>query len=245
MGLAFSSNARYLAVGNAGGVEVRDLDGDHLLFERHTGPLRSVSISGDGKYVAAGVQNAALLFSSPDGNEVLSVKHQGLVHSVAVSADGRYLASGGVDQIVPVYDVLHRKELYRLSHQQTVYAVAFSPDGRYVATGGLDRTARIFSLATGEEVVRLPHEATILAIQFSPDGSEVLTAAGKDSNNRESDTPVMPGLAMRPFIVTRHLLRPVDLVKEACARLTRNLTHEEWTRYLGDEPYQKTCPALQ
>ena len=176
---------------------------------------------------------------------MLSVKHQGLVHSVAVSADGRYLASGGVDQAVPVYDVLHKKELYRLNHQQTVYAIAFSPDGRYVATGGLDKTARIFSLATGEEVVRLPHEAAILAILFSPDGSALLTAAGKDSNDKESDTPLMAGFAVRPFIVTRHFLRPDDLIKEACARLTRNLTHEEWTRYLGDEPYRKTCPVLR
>jgi hypothetical protein len=35
-----------------------------------------------------------------------------------------------------------------------------------------------------------------------------------------------------------------DLIDEACARLTRNLTPEEWRQYLGDEPYRKTCPNL-
>jgi hypothetical protein len=40
------------------------------------------------------------------------------------------------------------------------------------------------------------------------------------------------------------LVWPEDLIAEACARLTRNLTQEEWERYLGDEPYRKTCPDL-
>jgi len=245
MGLAFSSNARYLAVGIQGAVQLHDVVGGKLGFERKAGPLRSVSLSSDGKYLAAGIDGAALLFSWPEDKELLSVKHKGLVHSVAVSADGRYLASGGVDDQVPVYDVVHKKELYRLSHQQTVYAITFSPDGRYIATGGLDRTARIFSLATGEEVARLPHEATVLAIVFSPDSRSVMTAAGKDSQTKGDGTRVMAGPVERPFIVMRHLLRPDDLVEEACARLTRNFTHEEWTRYIGDEPYRKTCPKLQ
>jgi WD40 repeat protein len=247
MGLAFSSDARYLAVGMQGSVQLHDVVGHKLGFERRTGPLRSVSLSGDGKYLAAGIDGAALLFSLPEDKEPLSVKHKGLVHSVAISADGRYLASGGVDDQVPVYDVVHRKELYRLSHQQTVYALAFSPDrpdGRYIATGGLDKTARIFNLATGEEIARLFHEATVLAIAFSADGRSVMTAAGKDSQTREDSNRVMAGPLERPFIVMRHLLRPDDLREEACARLTRNLTHEEWTRYIGDEPYRKTCPKL-
>jgi WD40 repeat protein len=246
MGLAFSSDARYLAAGTMqGAVQLHDVVAGKPGLERRTRTLRSVSLSGDGKYLAVGIQDAALLFSWPEDKELLSVKHKGLVHSVLVSADGRYLASGGVDDQVPVYDVVHRKELYRLSHQQTVYALAFSPDGRYIATGGLDKTARIFNLATGEEIARLFQEATVLAITFSADGRSVMTAAGKDSQTREDGNRVMAGPLERPFIVMRHLLRPDDLREEACARLTRNLTHEEWTRYIGDEPYRKTCPKLQ
>jgi WD40 repeat protein len=244
LGLAFSSDARYLAIGMPATVQLQDVVEGKLEFERQTGPLRSVSLSGDGKYLAAGIQNAALLFSWRDGKELLSVKHKGLVHSVAVSADGRYLASGGVDDQVPVYDMVRNKELYRLNHQQTVYAIAFSPDGRYIATGGLDKTARIFRLDTGDEVARLFHEASVIAIGFSPDSRSVMTAAGKDSHTAEDSIRVIPGRVARPFIVTRHLLHPDDLVEEACARLTRNFTPEEWTRYMSDEPYRKTCPKL-
>jgi len=246
MGLAFSSDARYLAAGTIeGGVQLHDVVAGKPVWERGTRALRSVSLSGDGKYLAVGIQDAALLLSWPENKEVLSVTHKGLVHSVAVSADGRYLASGGVDDQVPIYDVVHRKELHRLNHQQTIYALAFSPDDQYVATGGLDKTTRIFNLATGEEIARLFHEATVLAIAFSADGRSVMTAAGKDTQTREDSNRVMAGPLERPFIIMRHLLRPDDLREEACARLTRNLTHEEWTRYIGNEPYRKTCSKLQ
>jgi hypothetical protein len=30
----------------------------------------------------------------------------------------------------------------------------------------------------------------------------------------------------------------------ACRMANRSLTREEWKRYLGDEPYRKTCPNL-
>jgi hypothetical protein len=30
----------------------------------------------------------------------------------------------------------------------------------------------------------------------------------------------------------------------ACRLANRNLTQQEWRQYLGDLPYQKTCPAL-
>jgi hypothetical protein len=31
------------------------------------------------------------------------------------------------------------------------------------------------------------------------------------------------------------------MIAAACARLTRNLSEEEWRRYVGDEPRRKTC----
>ena len=35
-----------------------------------------------------------------------------------------------------------------------------------------------------------------------------------------------------------------ELTDEACARLSRNLTREEWKQHFGDEPYRATCPRL-
>ncbi len=64
------------------------------------------------------------------------------------------------------------------------------------------------------------------AVSFSPDGRTVATASDD-------------GTAQIRYVFTQ------DVLTQACARLTRNLTLREWQRYLGDsEPYRKTCPNL-
>ena len=40
------------------------------------------------------------------------------------------------------------------------------------------------------------------------------------------------------------LLRYEDLSAEACSRLTRNMTRNEWREYFGDQAYHPTCPQL-
>lgn len=233
-GLAFSGNGAYLAVGSTRSVLLSEIASRKQLFEQPVRELRSVSVSADGKLVASGGRNQAVVYSGPGGAQVYVVKHDGIAHCVALSADGRYLASGGVDGVVPVVDLVRKQELFRLAHQQTVYAIAFSPDGRYLATGGLDQTARVFSLATGEEVARMPQRDAVIALLFAPGGRHLLTAAAKDR----------AAAGGSGFAVARHLLQPADLVQEACSRLSRNLTADEWKLYLGDERYRKTCPAL-
>jgi WD40 repeat protein len=230
-GLAFSSDGRYLAIGTQRAVDLYDLSAGKQLLDRPLREPRAVSISADGKYLAAAGRSGALLLFTPETRELLTVKHQGLAHSVALTPDGRYLASGGTDQQVPVYDIIRHRELCRLIHQETVYALAFSPDGRYIATGGLDKSVRIFSLPAGDEVARLPQEEAVIGLLFEPDGRHVLTAAGKDRS-------------AGPFIVGRHLLQPADLVQEACSRVSRNLSRDEWARWVPDQPFRKTCPAL-
>ena len=71
----------------------------------------------------------------------------------------------------------------------------------------------------------MAHENGVLAVAFSPDGQRLVTAS-LDNTARV------------------WLIWPEDLIAEACGRLTRNLTRDEWGRYLPEESYHLTCPNL-
>ena len=228
--LAFSADGKLVASGSVG-VEVVRLSDRTKVFERaDLGSLRSLAFSPDSNYLAVGGTAGASVFELQTATEILKVTHgHYLVHSVAFSPDGRYFASGSLDKIVPIYDMATRREVHRVIHQETIFAIAFSRDGNYIATGGADKTARVFEVSSGREVARLNLTGAVRALVFSPDRRYLTTATG------DGDA-----------VITRHLLRPPDLINEACSRLTRNLSLEgEWKLYLGaGEPYRKTCPNL-
>jgi hypothetical protein len=83
----------------------------------------------------------------------------------------------------------------------------------------------ILDMSTLEEIARLTHPKGIFNIVFSPDNRQLLIQSGISS-----------------AYLWRYL--PGDIVAEACNRLSRNLTLEEWQTFIGDEPYRLTCPDL-
>jgi hypothetical protein len=96
---------------------------------------------------------------------------------------------------------------------------AFSPDGKQVAADA-DKTASVLEANTGTELVRLQMNREIL------EDSSLAVAA---------ETSVEAGSEIE---ITHISLDPSELIRDACSRLPRNLTHEEWDRYLPRERYR-------
>jgi WD40 repeat protein len=190
----------------------------------------AVVLSRDSARVIGWRDRTARILEMLSGRETGRVTHDGRIDTALLTADSKWLITAGQDRTARISDARNGKEKLRLDHALPVGALALSADGRWLATGsGHALTgpgeARVWELAAGREVARLPHERGVSVVAFSPDGRWVAT------RSREWPTRLW-------------VWRPSDMVAEACARLTRNLTRDEWRKLVGEADYQATCPNL-
>ncbi len=272
--LAFSPDGRYLATASDDKTaQVCEIASGRLLFSlSHKDTVNAVAFSPDGRYLATASNDTnACLWEMPTGRQIAYLPHRLIVNKVVFSPDGRYLATASWDHTAKIWETSSGRELFRLSHRSKVWSVAFSPAGEsltdtLVATASKDQTARVWETSSGKQIARFTHDDSVSAIAFTPDGKYLATASEdhttgvweiasgrqsaylphEDSVNGVVFSPDGKYLATASMdgIARLWLWRSEDLIVEAQARLTRNLTQTEWQQYLGEEPYRKTCPNL-
>src|SRR5678816_746583 len=102
-----------------------------------------------------------------------------------------------------------------------VYSLAVLPDGR-LASAGENGTIKLWPKdGTGEPTV-LPHGATVYSLAVLPDGR--LASAGENGQ------------------IKLWLVEEEKLIAALCLRAGRNLSKDEWNRYIGsDTPWRPSC----
>ena len=199
--------------------------------------LKAISISADGKWLAgAAWSGQVVLFNlETKSMSVIAQDSPNRILSVQFSPSGQYLAYG-VDDItnkrglVKLYD-FNTKETRQFSgHRAGVNDVAFSPDEKLLASAGADKRLQMYVLENPEDlpVVMDNNNGFIWDIEFAQ-GSNYLIAACSESEIRI--WPTNPSL----------------LAEQICPKLTRNMTQEEWKKYVGygeETPYENTCVRL-
>ena len=153
-------------------------------FEGHTGTVRSVTISPDGRFGLSGSWDETLrLWELESGRCWRTLEgHTDHVNSVAISPDGRFALSGSSDSKINTHNVHMR--LWDLEsgrcqrtfegHIDGVNSVAISPDDRFALSAGRsykDKIPRLWELESG----RCPrtfegHTNEVNSVAISPDG---------------------------------------------------------------------------
>jgi WD40 repeat protein len=230
--IRYSSDGRVLATGTTKGrVEAWEASSGKSLMTATLGvDLDHLAISPDGRRIAAsGFDPIAVVWDARSGEVLARLKQPTNVSALAYAPDGRLIVATW-DGPVRVWRGDGSRVEMEVQHESWVGAIAFSADGRYLATGSADRTARVWRLADMREVARLIQPVEVTAVAFASDHKHLIAA---------SSDPLSP-----PHALSFWSWRLADLVDEACARVTRNLTLEEWRLHLQDEPYRRTCPNL-
>jgi len=155
------------------------------------------------------------------------------ISTMVFSPDGQILVSGGLDGII-LWDVNTRKPFIQpssfLMDPQRVESLAYSHNGTMIASVNQDQTLTLWDAKTGQRIgnpLELPMGDFLFSennrVAFSPDDKWIATGGN--------------------FGVVLSDVRLETWQEEACHIANRNLTLEEWVTYLGDLPYQKTCPG--
>ncbi len=234
--VAFNPDGTLLAIG--------DQNGNFQLWDVATQrPARIAAasefpdpFSPDGKIAATGAgpnePNEIQLFNVTSGQRIgtpMTGSAELPPVTVTFSPDGARLATVVGSGTIRLWDVATQQEIGApmSAGAAPVYSVAFSPDGTILATGDSDGTIRLWDVATQQEIgaPMSAGAAPIYRLAFSPDGTMLQADDG--------------GGKARLW----HVAFPRDLLTAACAIAGQSLTRQQWTDYVGTQPFQQVCPS--
>jgi len=155
-----------------------------------------------------------------------------------------------------------------LASSQEIALLALSPDANILALANKNNNIILWDVKTGKAIGEplFGHNNKIKSIIFSPDGK---TLASLDYSNVilwdvETRTQLGEPFAVNTdysvinfsldgntliFIGSNGSVKLLDVnpkswVKKACSIVNRNFSQEEWQKYMGNRPHEKTCPNL-
>ncbi|KAL4972605.1 hypothetical protein BDW66DRAFT_154582 [Aspergillus desertorum] len=176
-------------------------------LEGHSGPVRSVVFSQDGRLLTSGSDDKTIklwdpatdgqLLASGSGDATIKLwdpatgalkhtleSHSGPVRSVIFSKDGHLLASSSDDNAIKLWDPAIGALKHTLEgHSDAVGSVAFSPDGQLLASGSHDGTVKLGILLPAPSSI--PWKAILILASGSHDDTinlwDLVTGALKDA----------------------------------------------------------------
>ncbi len=150
---------------------------------------------------------------------------------VAFSPNSTMLAAGGLQGQIAIFDAATGRLLHTPDrvHNQNLTQAGWLPDGRTVVTAGMDGMISLYDARQGLVRVAMP------ASSEPGSGYTFLTSI--------SESKVTAAVGDNPG--RTYSLDPRQWLSYACLVARRDLTEEEWSNYLGERAYQRTCDGVR
>jgi len=157
---------------------------------RNEGPIYSLALSPDGRYLALGSAKKIMIWDGERSGELRSIESgEHDILSLAFSPDSQRLAVGSYLTIDLLEVQTGRRETTLSGHTNYIQALTFSPDGRLLASGsrGSDTDIYIWNIIQDGLLKRLtyptPQAEIISGLAFTPD-QRWLASVGLDRTIR-------------------------------------------------------------
>lgn len=251
--LAFNREGNRLAAGNEdGSIVVWDVVTQRPIgppLKAHTGEVEGVVFGSGVQILASSGSDRSVRLWDLASHSALGdplVGHAARVTQILFSPDDRVLASSSVgktseENTIILWDVETRNRLGSpFSGQRGVGALAFSSDGRILTSANGDGTISLFDVATRQPIGLLLSGQTsgVNTVAFGSSSPWLASASGDIGPGRARDNTHEP----QDGTITLWDMSIESWVNRACKRANRNLSAgEEWGRFVGDEPYRRTC----
>ncbi len=207
------------------------------LFKKFDVRLTALTLSPDGSVLVGGNEMGAIIIwdmNNTDHEEKFSNITSRPIYALSFNPRGDILAVGNEDGEVTMcsYRNLSVQSYYVLRGQESrINSIGFSRDGKLIATASLDGTIQLWVLENNRMERMLPvafkdHNDFVWSIAFSPSGNYLF------AGTRDGTLKIWP-------------TRPELLADDVCKYLIRNMTRQEWERYVGEDiPYVYTCDQV-
>lgn len=150
------------------------------IFKGHRDFVNSLAFSPDGRTLASGSADTALILWSVDTGQALRTLPCGAeINALAFSPDGKRVAVGTADGLVGLWETGGRLVRIFSGHSAAVRSVAFSRDGQRLASGGEDAKVAIWSLPDGKLRKTLAETSPVNGLAFGQ-GRHLFTGGEDD-----------------------------------------------------------------
>ncbi len=191
--------------------------------------ITDIGISNSSEKLACSLENGdILIFKTSDFSAPEKVLHESgtAVTALTFNKDASLLATGNSSGLIMIWNLVTDKSIKLIGHISGITGLEFSNNAKFLGSSSYDRTIRLWDYSKPEmpPIVFSGHDFWVYDLSFTPDDNKIVSGSADRT--------------VRIWTTKSSIL--ADII---CTKVSRNLTPEEWDKYIGsDIKYEKTCP---